>query len=300
MPAKSTVLILSHNQDSYRSLLDELQDEFNVVEISDPALLREYDASQLDLVLVESATGSLDANEICRQLKSTAALRTVPVIFLGNLPAIDDESKAVDLGVADFINGTRSVSLIKARIRSQIELKHKTDLLTEIALLDGLTCIPNLQRFEETLEVEWRRNLREFNDLSVILVDIDNFTAYNDHYGAGSGDQVLKRVARVLENNCLRAADLVARYDGDAFVALLPGIELENALKVAENICRAVVALDIENTGAGEGIMLTVSAGVATVEPTQEQDPGQLMDEAEEMLNSAQQMGGNQAQGIGL
>jgi diguanylate cyclase (GGDEF)-like protein len=92
----------------------------------------------------------------------------------------------------------------------------------------------------------------------------------------------------------------VARYDGDAFVALLPGIELENALKVAENICRAVVALDIENTGAGEGIMLTVSAGVATVEPTQEQDPGQLMDEAEEMLNSAQQMGGNQAQGIGL
>ena len=134
----------------------------------------------------------------------------------------------------------------------------------------------------------------------MILIDIDDFAAFNDQYGAGSGDQVLKRVAQVIENNCLRAADLVARFDGDEFVALLPGIELENALKVAVNICRAVAALGIEHSGSGEGGILTVSVGVATVEPTQDQSQALLMEEVAEMLNSAQQMGGNQAQGIDL
>jgi diguanylate cyclase (GGDEF)-like protein len=300
MPAKSTLLIVSTDANNSEALLGELQDEFNCVQVSDTALLREYDASQLDLIILESGSQGLNAFELCSELKSAAAFRAVPIIFLANVPVADEESRAVDLGAADFINNTLSMSLIKARIRSQIELKHKTDLLTEIALLDGLTCIPNLQRFQETLEVEWRRNLREFNDLSVVLIDIDDFSAFNDQYGAGSGDQVLKRVAQVIENNCLRAADLVARFDGDEFVALLPGIELENALKVAENICRAVAALGIENTGPGDAGVLTVSAGVATVEPTQDQNQAQLMEEVAEMLNSAQQMGGNQAQGIDL
>lgn len=300
MPAKSTVLIVSANPVNSQSLLGALQDDFNFVQITDAALLREYDASQLDLILLESMGEGIDAYDLCSQLKSSDALRAVPVIFLANAPTVADESRAVDLGAADFIDLELSLALIKSRIHARVELKQKSDLLTEIALLDGLTCLPNLQRFEETLEVEWRRNLREFNDLSVILIDLDNFTAYNDAHGAGSGDRVLKRVAQVIENNCLRAADLVARFDGDEFVALLPGIELENALKVAENICRAVAALAIDNDGAQEGAALTVSAGVATVEPTQDQKPAQLMDEVTEMLNSAQQMGGNQAQGIGL
>jgi diguanylate cyclase (GGDEF)-like protein len=300
MPAKSTVLIVSVNPVNSQSLLGALQDDFNFVQITDAALLREYDASQLDLILLEAIEGGPDAYELCNQLKSTASLRAVPVVFLANSPSTDDESRAVNLGAADCIDLGLSLALIKSRIHAQVDLKQKTDLLTEIALLDGLTCLPNLQRFEETLEVEWRRNLREFNDLSVMLIDLDNFTAYNDSHGAGSGDRVLKRVAQVIENNCLRAADLVARYDGDEFVALLPGIELENALKVAENICCAVAALAIENDGAEEATAVTVSVGVATVEPTQDQKPAQLMDEVTEMLNSAQQMGGNQAQGIGI
>lgn len=300
MPAKSTLLILSPDANNSQVLVESLQDEFNCVQLSDAALLKEYDDRQLDLIILEAGSQSMDAHELCSELKSADAFRTVPIILLASDPVADDESRAVGLGAADFINNNQSISLIKARIRSQIELKHKTDLLTEIALLDGLTCIPNLQRFQETLEVEWRRNLREFNDLSVILIDIDDFTGFNDRHGAGSGDQVLKRVAQVIENNCLRAADLVARFDGDEFVALLPGIELENALKVAENICRAVAALGIENTDPGDAGVLTVSAGVATVEPTQDQSQDQLMEEVAEMLNSAQQMGGNQAQGIDL
>ncbi len=300
MPAKATILSISPNLNNLQPLVDSLQEEFNFIHAGDVSQAKSCDNSELGLILLESGTAGLDAFEACEQLRSTILLRSVPIVFLAELPAADDESRALDLGAADFINNSFSLSLIKARIRSQLELKHKTDLLTEIALLDGLTCLPNRQRFEETLEVEWRRNLREFNDLSVLLINVDSFTVYTDEYGAGSADQMLKRVASVIENNCLRAADLVARYGDDEFVALLPGIELENALKVAENICRAIAALALENREAGNGGMVTVSVGVATVEPTQEQNHHQLMEEVTEMRNSAQQMGGNQAQGIGI
>jgi diguanylate cyclase (GGDEF)-like protein len=132
------------------------------------------------------------------------------------------------------------------------------------------------------------------------MVDIDAFSSFNDHYGAGVGDNCLKRITSAIENNCLRAADIVARYDNDEFVALLPCTEFENALRVAENICRAVSSLNLIHEYSDCADVVTVSVGIATIDPTQDQGYKALIHEVKEVLHMAQHKGGNQAQGVEL
>ena len=135
------------------------------------------------------------------------------------------------------------MSLAAARIKTQLELKYKTGVLQDVASLDGLTALANKPRLDEYLGIEWRRSLREFYPLSLIKIDIDFFTAFNDHHGLGNGDDVLKRVARALMVNCSRAGDMLSRYSNDEFFVLLPAIELDSALTVAERMVEAVADL---------------------------------------------------------
>ena len=181
-----------------------------------------------------------------------------------------------------------------------LDLQHKTRLLGDIASLDPLTTLASKERLDEYLDIEWRRSLREFYPLSLISLDIDLFTAYNDQNGLGSGDEALRRIARAIEGTSNRAADMVSRYQGDQFVVLLPTLELENALLVAEKMVAAVEELEIPNEASTVSDVITVSAGVATIEPSRDKRYEDLLDEAQEMLYRSQQDGGNQAQGVSL
>ena len=99
----------------------------------------------------------------------------------------------------------------------------------------------------------------------MIMIDVDAFTTFNEHYGIGVGDNCLKRIAGVIENNCLRAGDVVSRFMADQFVAILPGTEFENAMRVAENICRAVASLNLINEYSDCADTVTVSVGIGAV-----------------------------------
>jgi diguanylate cyclase (GGDEF)-like protein len=168
--------------------------------------------------------------------------------------------------------------------------------LQGLAERDGLTGVANRRRGDNYLNETWGRLRRENQSVSVIMMDVDHFKAYNDNYGHQAGDDCLVRVAEVMRSKLSRPADLIARYGGEEFMIILPNTELEGAKYVAEKICRAIVQEAIEHEFSSVGPVVTSSAGVASVIPTNQSDPEELLREADIALYRAKKMGRNQVQ----
>ncbi|GEO87016.1 hypothetical protein GCM10007920_13940 [Ciceribacter naphthalenivorans] len=130
---------------------------------------------------------------------------------------------------------------------------------------DKLTGIANRRKFDEVLENEWQRCLRNHGHMSLILLDIDHFKGVNDRYGHQVGDDCLRSIAQTTQSLMTRPADLVARYGGEEIAVVLPDTDQEGALKIAERLRRSIEALKIPNQDNHEGNgIVTISAGVAT------------------------------------
>ena len=138
-------------------------------------------------------------------------------------------------------------------------------MLQQLLSTDALTGIANRRRFDAVLALEWRRAARLRLPLSLLMIDVDHFKAFNDHCGHQRGDDCLRRVARLLVAAAGRPGDLVARYGGEEFICLLPGEGEAGARDVAERLLDTVRAAGIAHPGAPSG-RLTVSVGVATAD----------------------------------
>lgn len=160
-----------------------------------------------------------------------------------------------------------------------------------MALLDGLTGVANRRKFDEQLLRDWRQSQREQTSLSLILVDVDHFKRYNDHYGHQAGDAALQAVARVLTSTLRRPHDLLARYGGEEFVGVLPNTGLSEAVELAERMQAGVRALNLEHSGSPEAQVVTISLGVATVVARSDLAPQALVEAADQQLYAAKQAG---------
>lgn len=156
---------------------------------------------------------------------------------------------------------------IVAVVRDVTERKALEDRLVALARTDGLTGLANRRSFDEALAVEWRRAKREGTPLSLLLVDIDRFKLFNDHYGHLAGDACLRDVAGVISAAVRRPADLVARYGGEEMVVLLPNTHADGAQAVAEQVRAAVEAAGLAHAANQPLGLVTISIGVATVVP---------------------------------
>lgn len=153
----------------------------------------------------------------------------------------------------------------------QVTRLYKSLAIANIALIktatsDGLTGIANRRKFDETAHQEWLRALRTNESLSVILIDIDHFKAYNDYFGHQQGDECLISIAITLAQHAKRPSDLCARYGGEEFAFILPNTTLEGAQAIAEQAREAVTGLSLPTKNAGQ--IVTISAGYATWTPT--------------------------------
>jgi len=146
-----------------------------------------------------------------------------------------------------------------------IELQAANEKLRELATKDGLTGLYNHRHFQEALEKEINRSLRNETPLSLVLMDIDNFKSINDQYGHPVGDIVLKRLAATLQET-IRDTDLLARYGGEEFSVILPETDLKGGALLAERLRRAVEVL--ETTSEDYSIQATISLGVTTYAPS--------------------------------
>jgi diguanylate cyclase (GGDEF)-like protein len=169
--------------------------------------------------------------------------------------------------------------------------------LESLATTDALTGVPNRRSFDIALNREWRRAQREETSLSLILLDVDNFKAFNDRYGHPAGDDCLARLAAAITGTIRRPADVVARYGGEEFVVVLPSTELAGAAHVAEGIRRAVAALNIRHADNPLGIV-TVSLGATAVHPQSGGSQQALLGTADSALYAAKHAGRNQVVAI--
>ncbi|WP_243357847.1 diguanylate cyclase [Fundidesulfovibrio terrae] len=187
----------------------------------------------------------------------------------------------------------RSRRVAEMALSVQMDLDAALAQVSQLSQVDGLTGALNSRSFELLLSRDWAQAQREGTALSLVMVNVDNFRAYNDIYGSLKGDDCLKAVTQVLLRCLYREVDVVARLEGDTFAALLPGTDAKGALVVAERIASETAALEIPHLESPHGGVVTVSVGLAAVTPTRAEAPMVLVRRAQAALGLAKDSGRN-------
>jgi two-component system chemotaxis family response regulator WspR len=177
---------------------------------------------------------------------------------------------------------------------SQQQLLDTNLVLQRLMNSDGLTGLSNRRHFDEYLELEWRRAMREQGQLSLMMIDVDYFKAYNDSFGHLEGDEALRQVAKAIRASGSRPSDLPARYGGEEFALVLPNTSPGGARLLAEKLRQTIAGMSIPHNAPTEGSVLTVSIGLSTVVPQVGSHSRQLIQSADQGLYAAKHNGRNQ------
>ncbi len=321
---KNDILIVDDVPDNIRLLSNILTNQGYQVRkaLNGKMALRAIHTSKPDLILLDINMPDMDGYQVCQELKSHIETEYIPIIFVSSMNETLDKVKAFSLGAIDYITKPFQVEEVLARIKNQLiiqqqqkeliiqnfELKKEIENrkkietalrlanleLERLAIIDELTKIPNRRRFDQYMEQEWSRMMREKNYLSLILCDIDYFKFYNDTYGHQAGDNCLFKVAQALISCAKRPSDLLARYGGEEFAMILPNTSQKGALKVGELMRLAVEKLQFPHKTSKINKYITLSVGVSSVIPNINLSFQDLIKSADEALYQSKQQGRNQ------
>lgn len=244
-----------------------------------------------DLILLDVMLPDMSGFEVLSEIRKNDITRNIPVIFITGLSDAENEKIGLRLGAADYITKPFNSDVVKARVEYQIKIVEQIRIIEGSGMTDVLTELPNKRSFEDQLNVEWGRFLREKTPLSMMMIDVDRLKSYNSTYGHEQGDIILKELANILRATLKRATDMVFRWGGEEFAVLLPGTTLNNAIMIAERIRVNVEAIKIP--GNGKELAATVSIGVS--EATADGDAGaeDFLLRAENSLHCAKMKGRN-------
>lgn len=256
------------------------------------------------LILLDIGLPDINGLDVCRRLKDISSTSEIPVIFVTSHE--HELNNAFEAGGVDYIRKPVHEAELRHRVAVHIRLTQLIDQLAysnhrltevnyELARLsttDPLTGIANRRQFDDVLEAEWRRCMREEQSLSLMMVDVDHFKTFNDEFGHQAGDIALKAVASGLKTALQRGGDLAARYGGEEFAIIMPNTSLDAAQIQAERIRAAVAALDIRSE-LPDARNLTVSIGLASALPKRDADAESLISNADQALYQAKLLGRN-------
>ena len=202
------------------------------------------------------------------------------------------------VSVSAFREGDERFCMIEIRdvsgmVERERRLMDHAESLRARSYVDGLTGIANRRYFDVALDRELRRAQRMKGQLSLLMVDIDSFKAYNDHFGHQQGDTCLSTVAQALAAKLKRPADVAARYGGEEFAAILPDTSVEQAALLANAIREHIAALALPHAPSAHWPMVTLSIGVAAFDAARLNDPAALIEAADKALYAAKHGGRN-------
>jgi diguanylate cyclase (GGDEF)-like protein len=248
--------------------------------------------SMPDLILMDVIMPSQNGLDVCRELKADPELAGVPIIFVTGLDTDEEENSCWRAGGVDFIKKPVNAMTLKHRVHAHLKLKFQSDLLRDMAFVDGLTGVYNRRHFNACYEREVKVAVRSGRELAVALIDIDFFKQYNDQHGHLAGDDCLRSVARSMRNVMRRPNDVFARYGGEEFACIFPETSRLGAELMANKMLNAIRDAGIKHEGSELGFV-TVSIGVAYIAGNKIETPQDLLAVADERLYCAKKEGRN-------
>lgn len=314
-----SILIVDDSADMRRSLKHLLKSEgFDDVVTANSGhqalqILGSLPAGGIDVVLMDISMPLVDGIEACRRVKAMEEYQDLPVIMVTGLADDEHLRKAFAAGAMDYITKPIKMAELTARLRSALALKQElecrkareqelegvtrqlqkaNEALLRLSNIDELTAVANRRLFNQTLKQEWSRTMRNRSFLSLIMLDIDHFKAYNDFYGHQQGDACLQAVANALRGALHRPSDLLARYGGEEFAVILPNTPPDGAAVLAETFRSHVEELALPHLLAPEKCV-TISVGVASALPARAWTPESLISDADHALYEAKHEGRN-------
>jgi len=262
----NSVLIIDDQETEIMILTNILNHEYTVYKAlngKDGIILAEE--HKPEVILLDILMVGMDGYDVLSALKESDKTRHIPVIFITALNDDKHEVKGLALGAADYISKPFLPEIVTLRVRNQIKLIEQMRIIEKLSMIDQLTELPNRRNFEDRINSEWGRAVRENLSVSILIIDIDHFKNYNDSHGHQQGDIALKTSAKVFMETLKRPGDFVARWGGEEFIVLLPNTDRKGALEIAEKIRKQIEDMIIPCPDKS-GEKLTVSIGVNSKE----------------------------------
>ena len=290
---KNTLLIVDDEMSNLRVLTHILGSDYTIYTAKSGENAMEKAVEYMpDLILLDIIMPEMDGYEVLAELKKMDAVKKIPVIFITGLDSTEDEERGLSLNAADYISKPFTPTIVKLRVRNQIQIINQLCTIERLSMIDQLTGIPNRRSFDERVNAEWKRAIREVTPISIMVIDVDKFKNYNDTYGHQQGDVALQSVANVFSRSLKPSSDFAARWGGEEFTVLLPNTPLDGALEIAENIRLNIEAMEIPHDD-GSKSKVTASIGVTTRMPTQDSKVSAFISIADKALYDAKAAGRN-------
>jgi diguanylate cyclase (GGDEF)-like protein len=287
---RARLLVVDDDHDAREALSMMLGDDYDVLVAGDGReALERAAAERPDLVLMDLYMPRMDGLAALEAMRAEPTTEALPVILVSARGDELTRSRSLDLGAVDFLQKPFSARELKARIERTLRLTRRETELRALARTDPLTGLANLRAFRTRLEEEVKRARRYHTPLACVMVDMDNLKPVNDELGHAAGDQAIRAVADVIQQE-LRETDFGARYGGDEFVLLLPHTSGGEARVFAERVCQRL--LDAPIDVGGRPVAVSASFGIAALVDEPLDHPGEtLVRQADAALYAAKRAG---------
>lgn len=288
-------LVAAHVEDNHHTVIGA-ENGLEALEI--------FSKHPIDLILMDVEMPGMDGFETTKRFRALSKKHWIPIIFLSGMTSDSHYQKGIEAGGDDYLTKPVRPVILKAKlmameriIKIRDDLQHANETLEQINLTDPLTQIPNRRGFDEFAARIWGDSSRKQTPVCIIMIDIDHFKLYNDNYGHIEGDNCLKKVSHALAQSIQRPCDMVARFGGEEFIAILPDTRLEGGKILAEKMRDNIEKLGITHKHSPLNEVITISIGVSSCLNPRNTAITDLIASADKSLYKSKKLGRNRVEG---